>query len=154
MCIRDRWYWSRRGWYWSRRGWYWSRRGSEKVALVDDVAAIQRHCTNVRQGSAGYACAGIQGDALIRNNGSCDVTGCTESRGTAHPPKHVAILTAIDHLHNRATRGRERAHCRLENPDRIGVAHGVEIECSRQNKRPRGTIDAWRERKSTQILAT
>ena len=79
---------------------------------------------------------GIQGDALIRENISCERRAGTESRGAADLPKHAVICTAIDHVDNRVACGRERAPD-LENEERIGVALGVESECSRQLSRRR-----------------
>jgi len=63
------------------------------------------------------------------------------------------MVTLIDYVNQRAACGRERAPY-LENEDRSGVALGVERECSRQLSRRRKTIDAWRERHSTQILTS
>ena len=56
-----------------------------------DVVGIHRHCTISRQGSTGHGCAGIQGDARERENIPCERSGCTESRGAADLPEHVAI---------------------------------------------------------------
>ena len=81
----------------------------------------------LRQDSSGHSCAGIQCDAGERDDISYERRVCAESRGAGDLPKHVAILTAVDHENRRTAYGRERAP-NFEDPDGIGVAPGVELE--------------------------
>ena len=59
--------------------------------IVGDTIGIQRHCSIERDGStAQNICAGVQGDALVRENISCEHRAGTESRGIADLPMHAA----------------------------------------------------------------
>jgi hypothetical protein len=65
----------------------------------------------------------------------------------------MATLSAIGQAHRRTVGDRERAR-NLENENRGGVALSVEVENACQPSRRRETVNAWRERRATQIHAT
>ena len=120
------------------------------TALGGDDIIIQRHCTISRQGApASDSCAVIQSDAGKRENVSCELGACTESRGAANHPKHVLIWT-IGKNNRRAASGRERGTY-LKNEHCIAVTAVVESQLPRQLSRSGKKIHAVREILSTQV---
>src|ERR1035437_3568706 len=96
-----------------------------------DVVVIQAHGTAQRQGSAEHDCPGIHGDARVSENTAIKRRVCTDSRGGADLPKHVAGLSAIDEANRRRTGGRERGP-NQEIEARIADALRVQNEYSGQ----------------------
>jgi hypothetical protein len=119
-------------------------------ADVGNGVAIHGHCPSQRDGPTTDCGAGIQGDAGVCDDVSCEVSTGTERRGTVDVPKHAGPSAAIDYVNNRAARGREGA-ANQKDEDRIRIVLGVEGQGSRHCGRRAEFIDARVERASAQI---
>src|SRR5436190_14924688 len=116
-----------------------------------DLIVVHRHRL-ARQGSARQVGGGIHRDTRVSNDIPGEDRAGAERGSATDLPEHVARVSTVPHQHRRVGGGSERAGD-LKNPDPlVALAMPVEDELTRQLRRRRETVDAWREGFAAQIL--
>lgn len=127
----------------SKRAW---RRIHEAASLASDIVGIHRHRGIDRQRSAGDDVrAGIQGDALIREDIALEGRRGAKRRGRTDLPEDIAVVPAIDN-DNGGTGGSIQRASHLKDKERIGVSQRVESESASQLRRGIEIVDARQQR--------